>query len=283
MNIMIILNYNDSDNCISLVSSVKNYGCVDRIVIVDNCSTDDSYEKLLPYADEKTDVVKSDKNGGYSYGNNYGARIAINKYHADKLIFSNTDIIVDEETLAASLDVIGKENIAYCAPLMQYSYKDEPEPISKRSKNWFSMLMKKTIIGTLIRKASKPKPHPKGLHKIEIMCGALFCITATAFSDVGMFEEHMFLYFEEETLFYKLEKKGYEAFADGDHKYIHAHGASINKSLKGKYKKFVEGARSEKYFWFNIVKINAFSKFIYTILEGIIRFERFVGYSLTGR
>lgn len=283
MNIMIILNYNDSDNCISLASSVKKYGCVDRIVIVDNCSTDDSYEKLLPYVDEKTDVVKSDKNGGYSYGNNYGARIAINKYHADKLIFSNTDIIVDEETLAASLDVIGKENIAYCAPLMQYSYKDEPEPMTYADKSWFFALIKKTIIGTLIRKARKPKPHVKGIHDITLTCGALCCISAEEFEKVGMFDEKVFLYYEENILFYKLKKLGYRIVADGDHKYIHAHGASINKSLKGKYKKFVEGARSEKYFWFNIVKINAFSKFIYTILEGIIRFERFVGYSLTGR
>lgn len=283
MNAMIILNYNDSDNCISLVSAVKNFGCIDRIIVVDNCSTDGSYEKLLPYADEKTDVVQTDKNGGYSYGNNYGVRIAVDRYYADKLVLSNTDVIVDEETLSASLNAIGKDNIAYCAPLMQYSYKSEPEPMSKRSKNWFSMLMNKTITGTLIRKARKPKAHPEGLHKIEIMFGALFCITAESFSEVGMFDEHMFLYFEEETLFYKLNKKGYETIADGDHKYIHAHGASINKSIKGKYRKFVEGAKSEKYFWFNIVKINAFSKLIYNILASIIRFERFVGYTLTGR
>lgn len=283
MTIAVVLNYNDHENCINLIGSLKNFVCVDRIVVVDNRSPDGSYEKLTSLADEKTDVVQSDRNGGYSYGNNYGARIALERYNADKLIFLNTDVIIGEETLSASLEVVGKDNIAYCAPLMQYSYKDAPEPISRADKNWFTALMKKTVIGTFIRKLVKAKPHPKGVHDVTLTCGAVCCISARAFVEAGMFDENVFLYYEENILFYKLKKLGYRITIDGDHKYIHAHGASINKAIKGKYKKFVEGAKSEKYFWFEVVKINAFSKFLYRIIAAIIRFERFIGYSLTGR
>ena len=43
---IIILNYNDSENTIQMLNQIKDYSCLSKIVVVDNCSTDDSLEKL---------------------------------------------------------------------------------------------------------------------------------------------------------------------------------------------------------------------------------------------
>lgn len=41
-----ILNYNDAETTLILVEKISNYSIIDHIVIVDNYSTDDSYDRL---------------------------------------------------------------------------------------------------------------------------------------------------------------------------------------------------------------------------------------------
>lgn len=276
MTCFIILNYNDCDNCIRLLKTVSQFKCVDFVVVTDNCSTDDSVIRLREFECEKIRIIVTEKNGGYSYGNNRGAEFAINELKADKLVFSNTDIMIDEDALYASLNAVGTDNIAYCTPLMQYSYNDKPEPISVQySKKWFPSIMKKTLIGALICKLRRKKAHPRGVHDVNHTCNALFVITAEAFIKVGMLDENVFLYYEEDILFYKLRKNGYRVTVDGDHKYIHDHAASTKKAFN-RYKRYKITAESARYYWFNVVGIKPLSRFFYKIIDKIILAERFI-------
>ena len=49
----LILNYNDSDNVQRMLNKIYSYDSFDKILVVDNCSTDDSYEKLQKYVKKK--------------------------------------------------------------------------------------------------------------------------------------------------------------------------------------------------------------------------------------
>lgn len=44
--VIVILNYNDFSTCQRLLEKIKDYAIFDKIVIVDNCSTDDSVALL---------------------------------------------------------------------------------------------------------------------------------------------------------------------------------------------------------------------------------------------
>ncbi len=46
----VIVNYNDADTVINLVDRVHEYLCFDQIVVVDNASTDDSWQRLQELA-----------------------------------------------------------------------------------------------------------------------------------------------------------------------------------------------------------------------------------------
>ena len=72
---IIILNYNSENDTIRYVNEIKNFKCIDTIVVVDNCSSNsNSLEKLYELKNEKVHIIQAPKNGGYSYGNNFGIK-----------------------------------------------------------------------------------------------------------------------------------------------------------------------------------------------------------------
>ena len=57
-NGIVILNYNDSDNTSLILEDIRNYKILDKIVIVDNKSTDDSVKKLKHYENKKIKIKR---------------------------------------------------------------------------------------------------------------------------------------------------------------------------------------------------------------------------------
>ena len=45
----VIINYNDYENTNKLLNNIKDYKCLNKIVIVDNHSTDNSLKKLKKF------------------------------------------------------------------------------------------------------------------------------------------------------------------------------------------------------------------------------------------
>ena len=63
----VILNYNDVSTVLELVKEIGGYQELDRIVVVDNASSDDSWERLQILKEQyaHVDLLRSEKNGGY--------------------------------------------------------------------------------------------------------------------------------------------------------------------------------------------------------------------------
>ena len=103
--VCVILNYNDAETTVSLVEQIRGYDCLSHILVVDNCSTDDSWEKLkaISYTD-KVIALRTDHNGGYGYGNNFGVRYAHDVLGARQVLIVNPDVIFSEECVLACLD-----------------------------------------------------------------------------------------------------------------------------------------------------------------------------------
>ena len=93
----IVLNYNDAMNTLKLSKEISTYDSIDDVVIVDNLSTDDSAEQLKTGAGNKMHFIQTDRNGGYGYGNNFGARYAFSSLQADAAMTVNPDVKFDED------------------------------------------------------------------------------------------------------------------------------------------------------------------------------------------
>ena len=72
---LIVLEYNDAEETVKYVKKVSEYETINKIVVVDNHSTDvNTMEILKEIESEKVAVMQTEKNGGYSYGNNFGMK-----------------------------------------------------------------------------------------------------------------------------------------------------------------------------------------------------------------
>ncbi|HEU3062097.1 TPA: glycosyltransferase, partial [Streptococcus pneumoniae] len=91
-----ILNYNTWEDTARLAQKVATFQHIQSVIIVDNLSTDDSYHYLKRLEGEKISVYQTQRNGGYSVGNNFAARKAYNM-GVDILFISNPDVDIDEK------------------------------------------------------------------------------------------------------------------------------------------------------------------------------------------
>ena len=112
---IVILNYNDFETTKEILDRIKEFNILDKVILVDNNSTDDSYNKLKKYESNKIVVINSGVNKGYSYGNNIGVKALINE-NIDNIIISNPDIIFQEEDIIKLINRLEDENVAIIAP-----------------------------------------------------------------------------------------------------------------------------------------------------------------------
>lgn len=94
--VFVILHYTAIEMTISCVASIRRH--IDtgnyKIIIVDNCSPDDSFRELKVILGEDADIIllHSDENVGFARGNNIGFSYAKEKFHPEFLVLMNNDV-----------------------------------------------------------------------------------------------------------------------------------------------------------------------------------------------
>ena len=122
--VAILLNYNDADTTIAAIKRLKNCDSLDKLIVVDNASLDDSYERLKAYESEKVALIKAKENLGYGCGNNLGLCYAYKNLAASYALIANPDTIIEDRVilkLRKSFDKI--KNLAAAAPVMKLKAK----------------------------------------------------------------------------------------------------------------------------------------------------------------
>ena len=229
----VILNYNSWELTKRLAEKVSTFGNVHQIVVVDNKSTDGSWEQLKPLQSDKIEVILSDKNGGYSYGNNIGARFCA-ECGVDILFISNPDVDVEEADVEK---IIQKFKTTDYAMLSGVEYDIE----GKISKDpfWTAMTYKEDFMDCffvgrkmLKRKMGIPLDTTMDVQPIDIMKGSFFAVRLAEFWNVGGFDANVFLFCEERILAKKFADANMKVGIVTDAKYQHNHTASITKTYK---------------------------------------------------
>ena len=235
----VILNYNDASTVLELINEIGGYQALDRIVIVDNASTDDSWDVLqtLKTKYAHVDLLRSENNGGYGAGNNLGVRHAVNVNEADYVLIANPDVKFSETCVKRLAGVLSRhEELAVATALMEDQTYGEMKNGWKVHGFWGELFAMGPISRRLLKKQlNYPEKYFEGKKAVYVdaVHGSMLMVDGKKFLEAGGYDEGIFLYQEEAVLASRLKNRGYKSLLVLDQKYRHEHSVSIKKSFKG--------------------------------------------------
>jgi GT2 family glycosyltransferase len=216
----VIVTHNSARDLEGLVGSRTMHAAFDRLIVVDNASTDDSVDLARAAGAE---VVQRGVNDAFGAAANAGAQLT----RGDAFCLLNPDIRFDRthdvRRLARHL---AQPNIGAVAPALvlpdgrlQDASRDIPTPLE---------LVQRRLGGSTsgARFSDAPADVPWAV-------GACLVLRREAFDAVGGFDESYRLYFEDVDLCVRLREAGWRVHSDGGVLVRHHHRAESRRSLTG--------------------------------------------------
>lgn len=277
----VILNYNDAKTTEKLVRKIHDYSVLDAVVVVDNCSTDQSFEQLCSVAEtldkQKISVIKTKKNGGYGAGNNAGIKYSYNILRADYVVIANPDVEFSEETIIHLLRLFKNHpNIAAASALMN-------DPVYGSQKNgwpllgfWGELARSGPLCRRIFRSfleygegyfCKKKAVYVDAVHGSMLMADVLKMIQCKGF------DEGVFLYQEEAILGCRMLSRGYRMALLLTDCYIHHHSESISKTYQNIWERQKLRNQSAMYYYQKYLKINRLQELAAKIFFQIVHLE----------
>lgn len=279
----IILNYNDAKTTASLVNAIRNYQCLDSIVVVDNHSTDDSPARLKELEDEKVHFLNAPRNGGYGYGNNLGIRYAVHTLKATHVLIANPDVKVSKDCIEAMKQAFSREDRLAVAAAVTKDGKGAVALSSWRLNGLFldlldTGLITRRLFGRWLNDRPEIRKNRNGNEKkehayVDAVLGSLFLADARVLMECGLYDEEVFLYYEEKILGHKLKEKGYKTVLLLDQSYVHLHSVSIKKSVESILKRQALLHESKLHYYKTYLKINRAEEFLVKLFLGFLMVE----------
>lgn len=275
---LIVVNYNDIIDTKRYVTKVQQYEIIDRIVVVDNKSTEpqNSFELLKELKNKKVDVIQTDRNGGYTYGNNFGINYLKSKNEEyDYYAISNPDIDISEEAIKRCTSFLAENKRAgMVAPRM---LNGDGKTIRRSAWKYRTvkreMVHSSRILELLFYKILRDgeyleEDYKNSALKVEVISGAFFIIKSEVLDKINMFDENVFLFYEEDILAMQLKEQGYEIYSLNDINFRHYESQAIGKTFNY-FKKMRELYNSKMYYHRTYTKLNKIQVLIFRLLHGI--------------
>lgn len=192
--LIILLNYNNWQDTIECVHSLNKSGVnSSNIIIIENCSTDNSKDKLSEFVSD-VQVVHNYKNLGFTGGNNVGIKYALENKYDYAIVLNNDTIIESKDSIRILIDgmeehpdvTIGTGRIFY------YPQKDKIWYDGGKLINW-----RASVIHYNYRKKVNEVKLNDSLKEINFISGCYMCIRLKDFSRLGYMDENFFIYLDD--------------------------------------------------------------------------------------
>lgn len=269
--VFLIVNYNDYKTTIELINNIKNYESIDKILVVDNNSTDNSFNEIKKYivSNDKIEVIRNVANKGYGSGINFGAKYIKETIGNCYLIVSNSDIVINKnEDIKELINTFDNET-AIVAPIIK-----EHSGINRGWKiptPFQDGLLNIIYIHRYLRPKLlfyKEDYYKKDVVDVEAVSGCFFAINLEYLEKVDYFDENIFLYYEENVIATKLKRINLKTKINTNVEVFHNHSVTIDKNIN-KIKKYKELKKSQMYFHRKYNNANIFEQSLLCITNKI--------------
>jgi GT2 family glycosyltransferase len=174
-------------------------------VVIDNCSTDNSYQCIQPYIN-KLQWIALDKNYGYAGGYNKGLTMV----HADIVVLLNSDVEITLNWLEPIIDAFKQDNtIAAIQPkILQTANKNYFE-YSGAAGGYIDALGYPFCRGRIFDICEQDNGQYNTDASIMWASGAAICVRKTMYDQIGGLDDRFFAHMEEIDLCWRLQRAGY--------------------------------------------------------------------------
>ncbi|MFH1745307.1 MAG: glycosyltransferase family 2 protein [bacterium] len=243
---IIIPNWNGAKfilDCLNSLSKIDYGNC--EVVVVDNCSVDDSIE-LIKNNYPSVKIIQNKENLGFAGGCNKGIKYALEN-NFDYVLLLNNDTVVDLTFLSAMVVVAQEEPKVGVVGGKIYYYGEErliwfaggryvPWRVSFQHMSW----------------RKKEEKELTGVVECDFITGCLMLIDIKLFKETELFYEPYFLCVEDADFCYRTKKNGWKIKTALDAKIWHKVSASRDGEFS--FSNTYYGVRNRLYFAFCVSK-----------------------------
>lgn len=225
---VIIVTYNSQNHIYDCLNSVFSYNDIGddlEVIVVDNCSCDvDLMEKRICHLyGDKVKVIRNSSNGGYGQGNNVGIRSC----HAPIVMIMNPDVRMVMPVFKKAI-----EQFSLCERVAVLGMKQRIPGERGRSFGW--SYRAPFLMGEFLY----PVCHIFDFYLQRYMYfqGSCFFVKKKAFERIGMFDENIFMYSEEDDIHWRFQKYGYlyRFVRTLEYQHLHKENSDSNFSVSWK-------------------------------------------------
>lgn len=268
---IVIVNWNSGiqlKDCVeSVMKSSFDNSILNKIIVVDNDSKDDSIELAERLNFDKLKIIKNKDNLGFGKACNSGVKNS----QSDFILFLNPDAMVYEDTFHKLFDYIEKNDnsdvVVYGVQLIGDDGK--VQRTCARFPNLSNFLVKVLGLNKLNSKYFETYHLEEWNHnetkQIDHVIGAFYLIKREIFNSINGFDERYFVYFEDLDLSKRVYDSGYKTIYLSEVKAYHKGGGT---SEQVKALRFFYSTRSSLIYSFKhlgIFKSIIFMFFVYFI------------------
>lgn len=229
MDISIIIpSYNTRDllrRCLnSIVLSLRDSKLSYEVIVVDNGSMDGTVSNLKSQISmtnkegSKLTVIENKENVGYGRANNQGIKIAKGEY----ILLLNSDICVIDDAIDKLYAFTKKQgNVFVGGKLFNENRSEQTScgPFFNLPVVFAALLLQGDRLGLT-------RWSPSVVREVDWISGACIMAKKSAFINVGLFDETIFMYMEEIDLLFRARQKGYRTIFFPSAGFVHTGAAS---------------------------------------------------------
>ena len=263
---IILVNYKNENELIDYIKcELINITEPHVIVVVDNSCDSESIIKIESElsikeisngvdVNSKLFLINAQKNLGYAKANNLGAKFLKKYFKIKYILFSNSDISFDKKNIINVLLKKLDENNTIAAINPMIMDRDLKYQTPMKEISIWRLYILKFLFYPVTRKITPIVRNAKEGEYFRLM-GCFLLVRSCDFFEVGMFDEHTFLYGEELILSEKFRRIGKTSFYLPEVLILHNESTTI-KNFISKRKRILLSAESELYYFKNYKGVN---------------------------
>ena len=221
-------NFNILKECIEslLLITYKNY----EIIIVDNCSEDNSYS-LIKENFKNLNIYKTEKNLGYSGGCNFGAKYS----KGDYILFLNNDTIHSVDFIEPLINFLEKnQDVSSVQPKIKNYYKKKYFDYAGAAGGFIDKYGFMFCAGRIFDSFESAEGNYTEDMEVFWASGASLFIDTKSWKEISGLDSDFFAHMEEIDLCWRLKNRGYKVGICGTSDVYHLGGGTLSKSSSQK-------------------------------------------------